>query len=219
MHKYLIILLTLFSFTSDATDLSALSRSERQDFYGNKLVLKSFEIENEAWPKLEIYGLIDGQALEFAAFFCDFESQKKYTPDLLSAVILPHDNPLLIPVKYEMNLPFPLSNAQYTHAHQLAKNSDGSYSVSWSVITSTVAEKVIGKSTFIPSGDKTLWFYESLVTPKSSLAGLFSSSMKSDTLKSLQSTKAAFLRLKKDNPEQLKTLVSEFSKKFLDSTK
>ena len=219
MHKYLIILIALITFKTFATDLSVLSRSEREELYQGKLILKSYEVQDQAWPRVEVFALIDSEVLEFAAFFCDFERQTEYIPDLLKANILEHESALNIPVEYEMHLPFPLSNAKYTHAHSISKNDDDSYRVSWSVITSSVAEKVSGSSLFIPSAQKTLWHYSSHVTPKSALAGLFSSSMKSDTLKSLEATKQAFLSFKKVNPEALKAMANAFSKKFLDSTK
>ncbi len=219
MHKYLIILIALITFKTFATDLSVLSRSEREELYQGKLILKSYEVADEAWPRVEVFAVIDSEVLEFAAFFCDFERQTQYIPDLLKAKILEHQDSLDIPVEYEMHLPFPLSNAQYTHAHKIIKNSDESYKVSWSVIRSSVAEKVSGSSEFIPSADKTLWHYSSHVSPKSALAGLFSSSMKSDTLKSLEATKQAFLSFKKANPKALEELANAFSKKFLDSTK
>tara|TARA_R110000868_G_scaffold132380_2_gene343097 strand:+ start:27578 stop:28237 length:660 start_codon:yes stop_codon:yes gene_type:complete len=219
MHKLLVILIALITFKTFATDLSVLSRSEREQLYQGKLILKSYEVADQAWPRVEVFALIESEVLEFAAFFCDFERQTEYIPDLLKAKMLEHEDTLNIPIEYEMHLPFPLSNAQYTHTHVLQKKSDDSYSVSWSVISSSVAEKVSGSSLFIPSAGKTLWHYSSHVTPKSALAGFFSSSMKSDTLKSLEATKQAFLDFKKANPKALQEMALAFSKKFLDSTK
>lgn len=200
-------------------DLSRLDRSQRDDLYSGKMILLTQTIENAVWPKLEIFSFVKASPLELVSFFTNFEAQRNYIPELLHSKIINQSDPLDIHVEYEMNLPWPIPNARYTHGHRLSRVSPKHYNVSWYMIKSSVANKVEGSSDFIAFEDKTLWHYQSLVEPESALAGLFSSSMQADTLKSLEETRAAFLHAKSKNPEQIEKAVETLLQRFSNSTK
>jgi len=182
-----------------AFDLSHLSREERNRLYNGEFVLKTQKVKDAPWPRLTILRIIDSEPVLFAAFFANFEEQINYVPKLIKAKELVGSNPLDVAVDYEMNLPWPLSNARYTHAHRLSWEEEKNYiKVEWYLVQSSVADHVEGFAEFFPYNQKTLWHYQAFVRPKSALAGFFSSNMQKDTLASLRATLEAFKRSDKN---------------------
>lgn len=214
-----VITLLLFVLTSKlhALDLSGLDHEQRQKLFNGEFVLVAHEVKDNPWPRLEIFKLVDSDPLSIAAFFADFEEQIEYVPELLKAKII-NSAPLDVQVAYEMNLPWPISNAVYTHGHQLSQPNKDQYKVAWYMINSSVAESVTGHAEFIGQGNRTLWHYQALVRPKSALAGLFSGTMKSDTLKSLSATLDAFELWRREKPAKLQQSIERWQKRFRNST-
>ena len=202
-----------------SVNLSNLDRDQKEKLFKGETVMLEEKVKDAPWPRLKIYRVIDADTESFAAFFADFERQKDYIPNLIKSKITNGDGSNNIDVSYEMNLPWPIPNAVYLHGHTIKKLGQDHFQISWYVVESSVAQKVIGQSDFVKFKDKTLWYYENFTLPKSSLAGLFEGSMKVDTKASLDATLEAFRKDKNDNPAKLQKSLTLWLKRFLDSTK
>lgn len=217
--RLIIFLLIFLGQHASALDLSHLDRKARERLFNGEFVMLTHEVAGASWPRLEILKLVDSDVLSFGAFFADFEAQTTYIKDLIKAKNLPGTNPLDVHVDYEMRLPWPLSNAVYTHGHRLSWNEPNSLKVEWYIVKSSVAEEVTGSAEFINFNNKTLWHYQTFVRPKSVLAGFFSGSMQKDTLNSAKATVEAFESLRKNNPKQISEAVKKWRDRFKISTK
>jgi len=200
-------------------DISGLHRSMRDKLFRGQMVMLEETVKNAPWPRLKFYKLLDADIEEFAAFFSDFASQKDYVPNLIKSEIIAEEPPLKIDIKYELDLPWPLSNAKYVNTHKIEKVQDNHYKISWKSIESSVADELFGYAEFVRFNNKTLWYYENFTRPKSSLAGLFEGSMKFDTGKSLEVTVQSFESLKRDNPAKLQQSLNLWRKRVSHSTK
>lgn len=215
--RWLTLLLLILTQNLYALDLSKLDREQRDKLFKGEFVLLAHEVQDNPWPRLEIFKFVDSDPLSIAAFFADFEEQTEYVPELVKAKIV-NSKPLDVQVAYEMNLPWPVPNAVYTHGHHLSSPAKDQYKVEWYLVSSTVAEAVNGHAEFIGQDGRTLWHYEALVRPKSALAGLFVGTMKSDTIKSLSATLNAFELWRREKPVKLKQSVERWQKRFKNST-
>ncbi len=202
-----------------AVSLSQLDRTQRDKLFKGETIMLEEQVENAPWPRLKIFRLVDANVEDFAAFFTDFERQKTYIPNLVKSKVTKENGIQSVEVSYELNLPWPISNAIYLHGHAITKMSTDHYKVSWHVIKSSVADQVTGLSEFVKFKDKTLWYYENFTLPKSGLAGLFEGSMKVDTMASLDATLKAFMNDRMNNPDKLKHSLEIWRKRLLDSTK
>ena len=191
----------------------------RDKLFTGKMIMLEEKIENAAWPRIKFYKLLEVDTEEFAAFFSDFASQKDYVPNLITSEVVSENSPDKVDVKYELNLPWPLSNAKYLHSHKIEVLKEHHFKVSWLMLESTVADEVQGYAEFVKFNNKTLWYYENFTRPKSSLAGLFEGSMKFDTGKSLEITVQAFESLKRDNSAKLQQSINLWRKRVSNSTK
>lgn len=211
------LLLIFLAHNLYAIDLSKLDHEQREKLYKGEFVLLAHEVKDNPWPRLEIFKLIDSDPLSIAAFFADFEEQTGYVPDLVKAKIV-NTNPLDVHVAYEMNLPWPVSNAVYTHGHHLSEPDKNRYKVAWYLVSSTVADSVSGHAEFIGQGKRTLWYYEALVRPKSALAGLFKTTMKRDTIKTLSVTLDTFEHWQLKEPAKLQRSIERWRQRLKNST-
>ncbi len=219
MRIFILFLLSSITCLKADIDISGLDRNQRDKLFRGQMVMLEEKVENAPWPKLKFYKLLDADIEEFSAYFSDFASQKDYIPNLVKSEIITEEAPLKIDVKYELDLPWPLSNAKYVNTHKIEKLQDNHYIVSWKSLESSVADDVTGYSEFVRFNNKTLWYYENFTRPKSILAGLFEGSMKFDTGKSLEVTAQSFESLKQDNPAKLQESINLWRKRVSNSTK
>lgn len=143
-------------------------------------VLNREMVSNAPWPKVTIYMKVAATPEEAIALFSDFERQKDYVPNLLESKVVKQLSPSEVHTKYELKMPWPLSNSHYIHG-TIIDHHASTYSIRWYMVESDSIDKVEGKATFLSYKNQTLMIYESLIYPKSFLARLFAGSMVSDT--------------------------------------
>ena len=176
-------------------------------------VLSTEKVNANPWPRIRIYQLVDATPLETLAIFLALDHQKNYLPNVKESDPVKHVSPTEVYTSYELELPWPLSNSHYTHASDFKKVSKDEYTAKWWMITSESAESVKGSAKFTAYKGKTIMEYNSLVKPKSFLAGLVKNTMLEDTQSSIEAVRTELARLKK---EDLK-LLDKYKKIIIES--
>lgn len=199
-----ILAILLVSMPSEAVDIPSW------------MTLEKHEIKDEVWPELHIVATIEADPLTAVAIFAAYDYQKNYVPNVLeSSVVLEEveGSKNKTNVKYKLDMPWPLSDSQYIHGHELTAPEADQYKVRWYVIESDSAELVKGHALFAPHPTlkgKTQLTYVSLVRPKSFLAGMFKKIMVGDVIKSITAIKTTTETL----AQKEKELVEKYSDKI-----
>lgn len=165
------------------------------------------EIENEVWPELTAKVLIKASPLQSVAIFAAYDYQKHYVPGLLESTVIKEvvsKGKNDTQVSYKLDMPWPISDSEYLHGHELTQPTQTSYRVRWYLIKSDSADNVRGTATFAPHPENpqyTLMTYISLVSPKSFAAGIFKKIMVGDVVKSLSAIRDTTEKLVKNQPQ------------------
>lgn len=184
---------------------SEAPRSE-DTLIGSEITVKTVEIKGQVWPEVHVLALIKAPPLSSAAIFAAYDYQKNYIPKLLKSEVTSEtvtESSNFTEVSYALDMPWPLKDSHYVHAHVLEKVDKG-LKVSWYKIKSDVTEAVKGHAIFAPHPQNpsfTLMTYVNLVTPKSFFAGIFKKLMIGDVLKSVQAIRQKTEELLVKNPQ------------------
>ena len=168
--------------------------------------VKTEVIKDKVWPKVTVEAVINAKPIEAAGLFAAYDYQTEYIDGLKQAKI--HSQNITktsndIQVAYILSMPWPLGDSHYIHGHKLTSPSKGSYQINWYLVKSDSVDDINGFARFSPvpgHPNKTLVHYETLVSPKSFLAGVFKKLMIGDVLKSVKAVKnitEALLRTQK----------------------
>ena len=204
MKLFIALTITLGVFAANIQDQLSKEELTRVDAGGQ--VVKTKDIKGKKWPEVSLYQIIDASPLESVAVFYAVEHQKNYIPNLIESKVVAQNDPKQTSVLYIMNMPWPLSDSQYTHDHELSKTNE-TYKVRWWMVKSDSAKSVDGYAVFTPYKGKTLMKYYALVNPRSFLANLVEGKMISDVQLSMEETRKEVLKLKKEN-KLIKTFIS-----------
>ncbi|WP_372655043.1 hypothetical protein [Halobacteriovorax sp.] len=209
------IFLTLCLLLNTIITQAVIRKEDIPALESGKQILYKENVESGPWPKIHIYQLIDATPLESLAIFLALDHQKNYLPNVIASTPIEHKTPTEVYTKYEMELPWPLSNSHYTHASDFKRVSESEYSAKWWMITSESAEAVTGSAEFKLYNGKTLMAYHSLVKPKSMLASLVKGTMIEDTLTSIEAVRVETQRVKQSD----KKLLEKYKKIINDGLK
>lgn len=165
--------------TSKANLLDELSEPEKKQVNVRDFVVKLKDIPNSPWPEITYYLLIDSSPLESIGLFAAYDIQKNYIPNIIKSTVSKQVTPTDIITDYELRLPFPLSNAVYSHGARLYQFNED-YALAWYMVKSSSSEEVNGSAYFTPYNGRTLFRYRSFVKPKSLLGSLVKGSMLKD---------------------------------------
>lgn len=167
-----------------------------------QIIQKTKEVEGSAWPEITLYLLVEASPLESMGIFSALDYQQSYVPNIIKSKPIKHLSALEVLTEYEMHVPFPLSNAHYTHG-SVVHNYQEDYELTWYKVQSTSTESVLGSAYFSPYtlGVKnvTLFRYRSYIKPKSVFGSLVKKLMLSDVKKTIVSIRAQIEKLKKEN--------------------
>lgn len=205
---YLPFSIVLMAIFTGFTSLSVQSASDKLS--GSEIKPVAREIEGEVWPELTAKVLIKARPLESAAIFAAYDYQINYIPGLIKSKVIAEKVDKEVNdtrVAYTLEMPWPLSNSQYIHGHELTQPKKDVYKVRWYMIESDSADNVQGSATFAPHPQNpkyTLMTYVSLVSPKSFAAGIFKKIMVGDVIKSLKAIRETTEELKLKNSPLLK---------------
>lgn len=173
---------------------------------GEMITLTSRE-SGQRWPKVDIINYLNVPPTEAFAIFADFNYQRSYIPNLERSEVTTFKGPSHIEVSYRLKLPWPLSNSNYVHVHQMQKKNDGHYQMTWQLVESDTTEAVYGQVDILSTdknGFKSMLVYQNLVTPQSGFARLFRNAMVADVEKSLKATIKEIERVWKSESDLLK---------------
>lgn len=204
-----ILLAIFFSFTTNASIIDDLNQDDLAKLDKGENIVKTTEIKGLVWPEITIYQKIEATSLEAVAIFYALDYQKEYIPNLIKSDVVKEETPTKVFASYELKMPWPISNSKYTHGHELTYQADhSSYKVRWWMVESTSTEKVEGSATFETYNQQAIMKYQALVVPKSFFASFVKSRMLEDVEKSLNATREAIKRAKKENKEILHKYIS-----------
>jgi hypothetical protein len=221
MKKTIItLLLSLFSATYSSGVMASkielskeLTEAETKTLQEGKFVVKIQEIKGSAWPEITYYALIEASPLEAIGIFAAYDIQKDYVPNVIKSSVVKHITATDVHTEYELHVPFPLSNAHYTHGAKLFQY-DSDYELTWYMVKSTSTDEVRGSAYFTPSAGKTLFRYQSYIRPKSIFGGLVKKLMLKDVEKTISAIRSHIEKLKRENSPLL-TKYSEFINRAL----
>ncbi|MFA6237582.1 MAG: hypothetical protein WC635_09670 [Bacteriovorax sp.] len=214
MIKTIIFALT-FSFAIEAMAqkeqvLQELSTADIELIEKGQFIQKTKDVPGSAWPEITQYGLVEATPLESMGIFSALDYQKEYVPNVIKSKPVKHISAVEVLTEYEMHVPFPFSNALYTHGAVVHKY-DEDYELTWYKVESTSTEEVKGSAYFLPYKNSTLFRYRSYIKPKSKLGSLIKKIMLRDVQKSIESIRTHIEQLKKENSPLL-AKYSEFIK-------
>lgn len=209
------LLVTLFS-TSYAmesrpfkTDLKLdLTEMELKSLNDREFVIKTIDVQGSPWPEIIYYAVIDSTPLESVGLFAAYDIQKDYVPNIIKSVVSKNVSPTDIITDYELHLPFPLSNARYSHGARLYQFGED-YAIEWYMVESTSSEDVKGNAYFTPYNGKTLFRYKSYIKPKSMLGSLVKKAMMKDVNETISAIRN-FIEKNKREKTEINSKYSEF---------
>lgn len=195
------------SYAQKTDVIKELTAEELAAAIKGDLIVKTRDIEGSAWPEITVYSFVQGtSALEAMGLFSALDYQKDYVPNILKSKPVKHVSAVEVLTEYEMDVPFPLSNAHYTHGsivHQYGED----YELTWYKVTSTSTDEVKGSAYFSPYNNGALFRYRSYIKPKSIFGSLVKKIMLKDVKNTIQAIRSHIEKLKKENSP----LVSKYS--------
>lgn len=163
-----------------ANSFENLPAAARAQLQRGEQVVRTRDMPGSSWPAVTIYQLAGVPAEAAAAIFTDFGDQSGYLRDccgLRQSVVRDaavNGDARVQRVFYEISVPV-FSNEKYELLETLSKNDDGSYTVTWKKIGSGGhSEDIVGRATFEPHGDGSLFTYHNFVKMNALGSGLFS---------------------------------------------
>lgn len=193
---------------------SELSKDEIGQLEKGEIIQLTKDKEGSSWPEITQYLLVEATPLESMGIFSALDYQKDYVPNVLKSKPIKHLSAVEVLTEYEMHVPFPLSNAHYTHG-SIVHNYGDDYELTWYKVQSTSTEEVKGSAYFSPYKNKTLFRYRSYIKPKSMFGSLVKKIMLKDVKTSINSIRTHIEKLKKEGSPIL-AKYSEFIKKALN---
>lgn len=167
------------SQSASARVVDQLSAAEIAQLDRGVPVVKTQDMPDSSWPAVTVYQLVNTTPEEAMAVFTDFGEQASYLRAccgvLQSRVIdtAVGGNRRVQRVLYELEVPV-VSNERYELREELSKGPGGSYSVSWrKVSTGGHSDDIVGRATFEPRGEKTVFSYYNFTKISEFGAGFF----------------------------------------------
>ncbi|MBC7540874.1 MAG: hypothetical protein H7281_18785 [Bacteriovorax sp.] len=193
-----IILFGVTAFAQKTPILKELTEAELAQLEDRALILKTREVEGSAWPEITLYTLVEARPVEAMGIFSALDYQKDYVPNVIISKPIKHLSATEVLTEYEMHVPFPLSNAHYTHV-SIVHQYNEDYELTWYKVESTSTEEAKGSAYFSPYKKVTLFRYVSYIKPKSIFGSLVKKIMLNDVQKTILSIRAHIETLKKEN--------------------
>lgn len=174
------MLLLLLTFPFQFLAAVEFTQAEQKLLDNGELVKRIVWKEGFVWPEVTIFAVVPHSPLENLSAFLDFNSHKDYVPDMLKSKIIGKPSPIETHVYFEMKVPWPVNKSTHTTKNLLTKGTDGSVTVTWTLLKADMLKDTVGHMTFIPKGDQSLMEYVSHIVPSSSFAGMFKSRVAGD---------------------------------------
>jgi hypothetical protein len=179
--------------------------------------------QGEAWPQIVVIQRVNATPEEAMAVLADFASQSRYVYRVKSSIVHPTNDPRVVIVDYRLDLSSAVSTVfdpQYRVQNRLVKGADGSYQISWNLVSSRDISRLEGRATFEPlPGGGTLIYYSTFMTPRLDRNFIVVRLLKSQKVvdaivrggwKALASIVAQIENLKINRPSELQADVERF---------
>lgn len=186
------------AFAQQSSLLKELMEAEINSLERGEMVVKTKEMPDSSWPQITIYTLVESSPLEAMGIFSALDYQKNFVPNMIKSNPIKHLSPTEVLTEYEMHVPFPLSNAIYTHG-SIVHQFDKDYELTWYMVASSSTDKVQGSAYFSPYKKGTLFRYTSYIKPKSIFGALVKKIMMKDVRAAVMSIRQHIEKLKKEN--------------------
>ncbi len=141
------------------------------------------ELKGEVFPRVTLINVIPHSPKANMDVFLDFENHKKFIPGLVKSKIV-KKNGNATDVAFEMDLPAPISNSEYT-TRNFVENSGNNYYLTWELVKSKQVKRTNGMVIFEEFEGKTLFTYVSHITPDSSFSWAVKSRVLPDVKKNI----------------------------------
>jgi hypothetical protein len=178
--------------------IKELSEAELAILESGGLILKTKDTEGSPWPEITLYTLVEATPIESMGIFSALDYQKDYVPNVIKSKPIKHLSPTEVLTEYEMYVPFPLTNALYTHG-SIVHQYNQDYELTWYKVESNSTEIASGSAYFSPYKKVTLFRYISYIKPKSIFGSLVKKIMLRDVQKTILSIRVHIEKLKKEN--------------------
>lgn len=184
--KTLTLFTLLFCVTSFTSKAAIPSGPELEKLKAGKLIKKVEDLKGEIWPRITIQVVIPHTPKANMEVFDDFERQKDFIPDMISAKVIRKLENNAYDVAFEMEMPWPISNTKYVTRNTIRQNGND-YRIDWHLIKSNQMKATTGSVIFQALGeDKTIFTYVSHITPDSEFASMFKSRVSEDVEKTVK---------------------------------
>jgi hypothetical protein len=165
-------LLAVFAQPVLAGVYDELTADQKAAVQNGEQVMITVEVDKAPWPKAFIYQRVDATPEECAAVFSDYELQVSYVPELKKSKISKRIDKRTTLVDYTLNVPWPLSDENYTVRDTVGTYDGGaSYRVDWKLVRADSTRHSVGDARFERLGTGTIFRYYNFVVPGSSMAG------------------------------------------------
>lgn len=154
-------------------DAGPLTRDEVAALKAGSLVTRARELNGKVWPEVTVMAALPGTPASAYAAYSDFSSHTSFIPGLLRSDIYQGQKGEQW-VQTEMKLPWPLENAFCTTRVTSRRQGD-TYEIAFTFVEGNHMKDVYGSVRFLPFDGGTLFVLVSHTTPKSPLAGVWTS--------------------------------------------
>ncbi|MFP5387521.1 MAG: SRPBCC family protein [Bacteriovoracia bacterium] len=181
-----ILFFSLIILSSSLLASADLSPKDLSQLKAGKLIRKVEKLDGEIWPKVTVMAVIPHTPKDNMEVFDDFEAQKEYIPDMVSAKVLNKVEENAYDVAFEMKMPWPISNTKYVTRNIIKKDGEN-YRIDWHLIKSNQMKDTKGSVIFEALDEnQTLLTYVNHITPDSELASMFKSRVPEDVEKTVK---------------------------------
>jgi len=165
---HLVAALTLATSAARADMWSDLTPAQQTQITAGQSVTVTTDVPGGTWPEIKIYRQVGATPAQVAALFTDYAQAPTYIPNMLSAKVINEPSPGVKDVEYTVKFPI-LQKVSYSVRNVYAQN-NGTYTVKWSLLKSTLAKSSSGSLVVEPRGNQSLMCYTNLAQPITGLA-------------------------------------------------
>lgn len=181
--KYFFLLIMLIASSANAFRLP-LTPQEIERLKKGEELERVEELKDEVFPKVTLINVIPHSPKANMDVFSDFENHRKFIPGLVKSKVVRKEGNAT-DVAFEMDLPAPISNSEYT-TRNFVENEGNNYYLTWELVKSKQVKRTSGMVIFEEFEGKTLFTYISHITPDSSFAWAVKSRVVPDVKKNVK---------------------------------
>jgi len=150
-----------------------LSVSQKNQVQSGAVVSVPKDVAGKPWPEVTAFIRMDSTPEEAAAVWADFNAHKQFLPKITKSQIMSQPDKATFLVAYTLDLPWPLSDENYTVRDHVALNGQAIV-CDWNLVSADTTKESKGFAQFDTLGTGTLMTYYNFVVPGQIGAGAIS---------------------------------------------